>query len=140
MADLEYDLYMRVDTNTGGHRQWFYFSMRNERKCTIRLHIHRFKKTYSLFQRGMRPYLRSRKANNDWRPAGENVAYHYERPRNEYGIKREGRSFILSFNYTFQHENDEVFVAAGIPYSYTFLQRQLALYKTQAELRENLSF
>ena len=25
--DLEYDLYMRVDTNTKGHHQWFYFSV-----------------------------------------------------------------------------------------------------------------
>ena len=25
--DLEYDLYMRVDTNTRGHHQWFYFSI-----------------------------------------------------------------------------------------------------------------
>jgi cytosolic carboxypeptidase protein 2/3 len=23
----EYDLYMRVDTNTRGHHQWFYFSI-----------------------------------------------------------------------------------------------------------------
>jgi cytosolic carboxypeptidase protein 2/3 len=25
--DLEYDLFMRVDTNTRGHHQWFYFSV-----------------------------------------------------------------------------------------------------------------
>jgi hypothetical protein len=25
--DLEYDLFMRVDTNTKGHHQWFYFSV-----------------------------------------------------------------------------------------------------------------
>ena len=24
--DLEYNLFMRVDTNTKGHHQWFYFS------------------------------------------------------------------------------------------------------------------
>jgi len=24
--EIEYDLYMRVDTNTRGHHQWFYFS------------------------------------------------------------------------------------------------------------------
>jgi hypothetical protein len=27
--DLEYDLYMRVDTNTRGHHQWFYFSVQS---------------------------------------------------------------------------------------------------------------
>ena len=25
----EYDLYMRVDANTRGHLQWFYFSVKN---------------------------------------------------------------------------------------------------------------
>jgi hypothetical protein len=133
VGDLEYDLYMRVDSNTGGHRQWFYFSMRNERRCRVTLHIYRFKKIYSLFQRGMRPYARSRKDGTDWHPAGDSVTYHYERQRkSEYGGKKEPRRFVLTFHYTFQHENDEVFIAAGIPYSYTFLQRQLSLYRSQA--------
>ncbi len=50
---------MRVDTNTRGHRQWFYFSIKNKLKHTIKLNIYRFKKAYSLFQRGMKPYVRS---------------------------------------------------------------------------------
>lgn len=25
--DFEYDIHMRVDTNTRGHHQWFYFSV-----------------------------------------------------------------------------------------------------------------
>lgn len=68
---------MRVDSNTSGHRQWFYFSMKNEKKCKVKLHIFRFKKMYSLYQRGMRPYFRSRKSEGDWRPAGDSVFYHY---------------------------------------------------------------
>lgn len=83
----------------------------------------------------MRPYVRSRKSGKDWQPGGDAVTYHYERVRNEYGVKKEGRHFVLSFNYTFEHENDEVFIAAGVPYSYTFLQRQLTYYRTQAELK-----
>jgi len=27
VKDYEYDLYMRVDTNTRGHHQWFFFSV-----------------------------------------------------------------------------------------------------------------
>jgi cytosolic carboxypeptidase protein 2/3 len=68
---------MRVDTNTQGHRQWFYFSMKNEKKCTVKLHIYRFKKQFSLFQRGMKPYVRSRKSGQEWKQGGENVFYHY---------------------------------------------------------------
>lgn len=44
-------------------------------------------------------------------------------------MKKEVKSFVLSLSFTFEHENDEVFMAAGIPYSYTFLQKQLITYK-----------
>lgn len=27
--DFEYDLFMRVDTNTKGHTNWYYFSVKN---------------------------------------------------------------------------------------------------------------
>lgn len=27
VKELEYDLYMRIDTNSTGHQQWFYFSI-----------------------------------------------------------------------------------------------------------------
>ncbi len=50
---------MRVDTNTKGHRQWYYFSIKSKSKRTVKLNIFRFKKTYSLYQRGMKPYVRS---------------------------------------------------------------------------------
>jgi hypothetical protein len=30
----EYDLYMRIDSNTRGHNQWFYFSIENAPKNT----------------------------------------------------------------------------------------------------------
>ena len=66
---------MRVDSNTNGHRQWFYFSIKNTTKKTVKLNIYRFKKKFSLFQRGMKPYVRSRKSGQDWKPGGFNVAY-----------------------------------------------------------------
>lgn len=53
---------MRVDTNTYGHRQWFYFSIKNKTRKTIKLNIYRFKKPYSLYQRGMKPYVKSLKS------------------------------------------------------------------------------
>lgn len=66
---------MRVDTNTKGHRQWYYFSIKNSNKQMIKLNIFRFKKQYSLYQRGMRPYVKSRKSGYDWGPGGQNVKY-----------------------------------------------------------------
>jgi hypothetical protein len=66
---------MRVDTNTNGHRQWFFFSIRNKVKGKIKLNIYRFKKPYSLFQRGMLPYTLSVKNGCQWKPAGSNICY-----------------------------------------------------------------
>ena len=129
VSELEYDLYLKVDSNTRGHRQWFYFSMKNEKPCTVKLHLYRFKKVYSLFQRGMRPYFRSRKHSKNWQPTGKHLKYHYERPPACSGSNKSPRAFVLSFSFTFQTANDEVFVASGIPYSYSYLNSQLALYK-----------
>ena len=126
---------MRVDTNTCGHRQWFYFSMKNQQKCKVKIHIHRFKKPYSLFQRGMKPYVRSRKTDSDWRPGGTQVCYHLEHVRNEYGVKKPLGTSVLTFNYSFKAENDEVLVAAGVPYTYSYLQKQLSLIKAKVDSR-----
>lgn len=72
----EYDLYIRFDTNTNGHMQWFYFSVKNNKKCKVRFNIFRFRKCYSLFQRGLRPYVRSRRTAGDWAPGGDKVKYY----------------------------------------------------------------
>lgn len=97
---------MRVDTNTNGHMQWYYFSVKNSKKLKVRLNIYRFRKRYSLYQRGMRPYVRSRRDGGDWRPAGENVKYYREKFVNENGVKTYSNFFYLTFIYTFEHEND----------------------------------
>ena len=66
---------MRVDTNTNGHRQWFYFSVRNLVAGAVKFNIYRFKKKFSLFQRGMKPYVRSMKSNDGWKPANGKISY-----------------------------------------------------------------
>lgn len=66
---------MRVDTNTNGHRQWFYFSVKNLLPGTVKFNIYRFKKKYSLFQRGLKPYTRSMKSNNGWKAMCSKVCY-----------------------------------------------------------------
>jgi len=42
---------MRPDTNTCGHMQWFYFSIKNTNKCKVRLSICNNTKPTTLFQR-----------------------------------------------------------------------------------------
>jgi hypothetical protein len=66
---------MKVDTNTNGHRQWFYFSVRNLLPGIVKFNIYRFKKKFSLFQRGMKPYVRSKKEGKGWHPSSGKIAY-----------------------------------------------------------------
>ena len=61
---------MRVDTNTNGHMQWYYFSVKNNKKQKIKFNIFRFRKRYSLYQRGMKPYIKSLKSGKDWLAGG----------------------------------------------------------------------
>ena len=75
VGEAEYDLYMRVDTNTNGHRQWFYFSVRNLVAGVVKFNVYRFKKKFSLFQRGMKPYVLSMKSKSGWKPGCTKVMY-----------------------------------------------------------------
>lgn len=51
VADNEYDLYLRIDTNTRGHLQWFNFTVKNCGKGRVRFNIVNFKKAKTLYQR-----------------------------------------------------------------------------------------
>ncbi len=83
---------MKADTNTLGHRQWYYFSIKTKIKRIVKFNIYRFKKPFSLYQKGMKPYVLSLKeiviGKNDvnenfsydlwhtwWKPDGCNIQY-----------------------------------------------------------------
>jgi hypothetical protein len=56
----EYDLYMRTDSNTRGHNQWYYFEVSNiTYPRMIRLNIVNFTKRNSLYEQGMQPCVYS---------------------------------------------------------------------------------
>jgi len=83
----EYDLYMRVDSNTRGHHQWFYFSVKNKIAGKVKFNIVNFTKGDSLYKHGMRITIYSEKkaerANKgevpklytQWHRGGENIIY-----------------------------------------------------------------
>ena len=57
VKELDYDLFMRVDTNTKGHHQWFYFSVKHSStfyRKAVRFNIVNFTKEDSLYNQGMR--------------------------------------------------------------------------------------
>ena len=51
----EYDLYMRPDTNTRGHHQWFYFrTIAKKNLGAVKFNILNFTKSSSLHEVGMK--------------------------------------------------------------------------------------
>lgn len=87
---------MKVDTNTNGHRQWFYFSVRNNNIGNIKFNIFRFRKKFSLFQRGLKPYIYSLKSGKGWTPGGTKVKYRME-SKNNLDIGADHKNYYLSF-------------------------------------------
>ena len=86
---------MKVDTNTNGHRQWFFFSIRNSKPATIKINLFRFKKRFSLYQRGLKPYVCSIKSGKGWHPGGCNIKYQCERNFNDFS--NESKTYYLTF-------------------------------------------
>lgn len=75
---------MRVDTNTKGHTNWYYFIVQNGNFVgNVRFNICNFRRDKSLYERvtffviikGLRPYCYSRKTSDGWKQGGDNVRY-----------------------------------------------------------------
>ena len=76
--DLEYDIYMRVDTNTKGHHQWFYFSVTSNSSFLgkkVKFNIVNFTKGSSLYTQGMRICVSKRSTNYSWCKGGDDIQY-----------------------------------------------------------------
>ena len=114
-----YYLYMRPDANSNGHLHWFYFSISGcPNGQTITLNLSNFTKYTRLFEQGLKPSVFSwQKYKNrqiGWHRGGKNLKYTR--------ITRRGRVFYtLEFEYRFEYENDTVWFATSIPYTYSTL-------------------
>ena len=76
--DLEYDIYMRVDTNIKGHHQWFYFSVTSNSSFLgkkVKFNIVNFTKGSSLYTQGMRICVSKRSTNYSWCKGGDDIQY-----------------------------------------------------------------
>ena len=73
-----YDLYMHDDINTTGHRQWFYFSVKNTKPGQrVTFNIRNYIKPDSLFNEGMRPVFLSTRSGRGWTRTGTNIRYFF---------------------------------------------------------------
>ncbi|KAI8469674.1 MAG: hypothetical protein J3K34DRAFT_368919 [Monoraphidium minutum] len=129
----EYDLVLQPDINTRGHTQWFYFAVSNTRAGrSYRFNLVNLLKDDSLYGAGMLPLVHSEARLTEegvgWVRGGSGVCYY----RN--GLRRRGGGTYatLSFSLTLPRSWDVVHVAHCYPYSYTDLQRGLAVLHAAA--------
>ena len=123
LSDYEYNLYVKSDSGSPNHNHWYYFSVRNPRKCSVTFKICNLKKYDPLYDMGMKPSLwscKSKELNNlEWHRGGTGVTY----------LRNFKESFTLSFTYSFKHPDDTVYFAYATPYSYTDLSMYLQVVK-----------
>ena len=123
----EYDLLIRLDSNSRTHQQWFYFSVDSTnrgkyRNTKVRFNLLNFTKPRSLYQQGMKPVVWSEKLYKDqgiaWHHAGDDVQYFRSRLKR---LNYVNSCQCLSFDYTFKYDDDKVFFAYAGPYTYSML-------------------
>ncbi|KAL4504058.1 hypothetical protein ABPG72_022688 [Tetrahymena utriculariae] len=145
VAQNEYDLFMRVDSNTKGHLQWYYFKVKGAQTSQrVKFNICNFSKNKSLYMRGMKPYIYSQKENSlfksDWSQQGEKVTYQLKEFRypfiKEYIDELKPKLYYqLSFEYVFKYSDDVVSIAYCPPYTFsyltTFLRELSTIHKLQ---------
>jgi hypothetical protein len=148
LTDNEYNLLIDYDTETLGHTQWYYFSVKPfKSNHTVRFNIINFMKYESLYSEGMKPLIYSKQFHKsegiDWHRGGFNLGYFQNTYSREFSMPNSSSKlnyfYTLSFSYTFEYEDDLVFFAYSYPYTYTDLNNYLGgLYpKHQNILRIN---
>ena len=128
----KYELFLHNDTNTSGYTQWFFFRVSNVKKGkTLNFNIMNFLRKTTKYSNGIKIWVYSRKNseinNIGWHHTTEEVNYY----RNFLYKLSKGKKdyfYTLSFNYTFKFDDDEVFFANCIPFTYTDLNRDLNFY------------
>jgi len=80
IGENEYDLFLRVNSNTGGYTGWFYFEVSNTRRNQkVRFNILNMTKTESPYGRGMRINYWSKPGNHSafqgWQLGAHDIGY-----------------------------------------------------------------
>lgn len=141
---------MRVDSNTRGHHQWFYFAVAGA-KGRLRFNIVNFTKNASLYHQGMRIAVHSANAakgkgeDEAWTKGGENIVYKMSKlsqarvvPGQGYVYPTAKRYFQLSFDFDFSDASDRVSFAYSQPYSLSRLHRDLAGLPPSPHLKQTV--
>ena len=143
VADNEYELTVRHDTNNPRHRLWFYFKVTNARAGQrVLIHMVNFSKTKSLYRDGMSPLVRSSSSTTWERIHPKSVFYYKQKDRptkkrdDDAAVEDDGRDSpedgeggkktpcVLSIVYTFDTKEAHWF-SYSYPFGYTMQQHLL---------------
>jgi hypothetical protein len=124
-----YNLVLENDTNTFGYSQWFFFRVSNLKKGSkVRINIINLLKPKALYNECAKVVTYSEKSSEHeklgWHRTCENVSY-YKNSLYKYVNDRRRNLYTLSFTYECLYDNDFVFFANTIPYTYTDIMSQL---------------
>lgn len=124
----EFDCFIRSDSNTQGHCNWYYFTVEAEEPGVCRLNICNLTKHAGLYCRGMKPYINE---GYGWKQAGDSVQFLEAACR--YGS--DIRQHQLQFSHHFRLPKQKVEFAYCVPYSYSRLERFIQELKQQHPAR-----
>ena len=131
----KYQLFLHNDTNTMGYSQWFFFRLTNGKKNQkINLNIMNFQRKTTKYKNGLKIWYYSTKKYKE-----KNIAWHHTTEKVDYypnGLYRyiKGKRqyyYTLSFDYTIEYEDDEIYFANCIPFTYTDTNNDLNEYIKQ---------
>lgn len=129
ITENKYQLFLHNDTNTTGYSQWFFFRVMNTKKNKkITFQIMNLLRKRTKYNYGIKIWVYSVKKNlynkKNWHHTEEDVKYYKNTLYRTCKGKRQ-YFYTLSFDYTFEYDDDEVYFANCIPYTYTDIMKHL---------------
>jgi len=120
----EFDLFMRVDSNTRGHHQWFFFKVKNQSNLgPVKFNILNFTKKSSLYLQGMRvnaksmlatseevaklqkpdepPFIIPTLPNDGWEKTGTQIKYKLSKLSQSHNFPISGTNTSFGTHYTY---------------------------------------
>lgn len=129
LSDYEYSLFIHNDIGSFSQNHWYYFCATNPRKTSITFRILNMRKKDTLYQSGMLPAVYSKKSYHEtgikWQREAYNIQYTENSIASGSGFIGRQKYYTLSFTYQYKYENDEVYFAYSIPYTYSDLTNYL---------------
>ncbi|KAJ3104350.1 Cytosolic carboxypeptidase 2 [Phlyctochytrium planicorne] len=143
VGSYRYELQLRRDSSTKGHTQWYYFRVNGLiPKIEYRFDIVNLLKSSSLYNVGLRPlmyseYLAETKGIG-WHRVGTNIDYYKNNTFADGDLSRPYHTLTFTVTLPTDDSDDTVYFAHCYPYTYTDLQRDLKVLKSDSNRSQYL--